>query len=249
MSNEYIIDEIREEIGILTLNRPQALNSINEQMLAELSSKIKEFNQQPKIKVIILKGIEQAFAAGIDVKELAAHFNTAKTAIQNMQDSFKSILYSQKPIIAAVSGFSLGIGTEIALACDIILAADNARFGLPELSIGLIPCFGGCGLLASRIGKAKAMDMILSGKAISADEAEKCGLISRIVTPESLQEESLKLAKRIAALPEQTVSAAKKLIIAASDSSSAAIENLSALSALESPEFRQILQSYAVQKD
>ena len=249
MSNEYIIDEIREETGIITLNRPQTLNSINEQMLQELSSKIKEYNQQKQIKVIILKGIEQTFAAGIDIKMLAAQFNNAQTIIRNMQDSVKSIRSSQKPIIAAVSGFALGIGCEIALACDIILAADNARFGLPELSIGLIPCFGGCSLLSARIGKAKAMDMILSGKAMSADEAEASGLISRVVTPESLMEESLKLAKRIAALPEHTVSNVKRIISATEDSVLSELENLSALNALESKEFQQILQSYAAKKD
>lgn len=248
MSNEYIIDEIRENIGIITINYPQALNSINEKMLQELAEKIKDYNQQKAVKVIILKGTEQAFAAGIDIKVLATNLNYTKTVFQNMQNNFQQISNSQKPIIASVSGFALGIGCEIAMACDIIIAADNARFGLPELSIGLLPSFGGCGRLVSRIGKAKAMDMILSGKAMTADEAETSGLISRVVTPEALFEESMKLAKRIAALSENVVSVAKRIIAAAEDSSVSDLENLSSLNALESSEFRQILQNHASKK-
>ncbi len=244
MSNEYIVDEIREDVGIITLNRPQTLNTVNEKMLEELAHSIRNFNQHRNIRVIVLRGIEQAFSAGLDIKALAADIDNTKTILQNMQNSFQCLIRSQKPVIAAVSGFVLGIGCEIALACDIILAADNARFGLPELSVGLLPCFGGSGRLTSRIGKAKAMDMILSGKTITADEAEFCGLISRCVTPESLAEESLKLAKRIALLPEKAVYLAKRIIAETEDSTSSDLEALSALSAIESAEFQQILQNY-----
>lgn len=248
MNFEYITSEIREDIGIVTINDPKTLNSVNSKMLHELAEKLKEYDQKKQVKVIVLKGIDKSFAAGIDVKELAANIDDAKNIIQNMQVDFNSINNTQKPLIAAVSGFALGIGCELALCCDIILATDDARFGLPELSIGLLPCFNGCRLLATRIGKAKAMDMILSGKAMSATEAESIGLISRIIAPESLEEEYIKLARRIALLPQNTIFAAKKIINSYFMSSWDSSENLCSLNSVESDEFKRILMSYASPK-
>lgn len=248
MTTEYITKEIRENIGIITLNNPQTLNSINEKMMEELTDLLQRFDKDEQVKVIVLKGIEQSFAAGLDIKTLAADLSGAKISLQKMQEEFNSVLRLQKPLIAAVSGFALGVGCELVLACDIVLATNNAKFGLPELSLGLLPCFGGCGLLATRIGKAKAMDLILTGKAMSADEAEQCGLISRIVTPESLEEEYLKVARRISMLPQDAVATAKKSICEQTLSSHLFFENLFSLNRIESEEFRQVLQAYAAKK-
>ena len=248
MKNEYLTTEIRESIGIITLNYSQTLNSINEKMMSELVEQLQEYEQNEQVKVIVLKGIEKSFAAGLDIKELANDLNDAKTSVRHMQKDFNSLLRIQKPIIAVVSGFALGAGCEIVLACDIVIAADNAKFGLPELSLGLLPCFGGCGLLAARIGKAKAMDIVLSGKAMSADEAEQAGLVSRVVTPEALDEEYLKLARRIASFSQDAVLAAKKVICEQSAPSHLFFENLFSLNRIESEEFRQILQTYAAKK-
>ena len=245
MKAEYIAAEVRENIGVITLNNPDNLNSINQKMLRELSEQITEYDQTKNVRVIVLKGIEKSFAAGIDVKSLAANLSNAKEMLQEMQDSFQVFLKTKKPLIAVVSGFALGIGCEIVMCCDIVLATDTARFGLPELSIGLLPCFGGCHLLTQTVGKAKAMDMILSGRALLAEEAEKAGIVSRIVTEESLTEEYTKLAQRIASLPQNTVLRAKKIISQSVLSDLAETENLLSLSSVESSEFKQSLMAYA----
>lgn len=249
MKTEYIAAEVRDNnIGIITLNNPQTLNSVNEQMLGEFVWQLREFNNNEQIHVIVIKGIEKSFAAGIDIKELAANIGKAKIIMRNMQHNFQTLISCRKPLIAAVSGFALGIGCEIALCCDIVLATDNARFGLPELSIGLLPCFSGCGLLTERIGRAKAADMILTGRALSADEAETAGLVSRIVTAETLEEEYIKIARRIAALPQTPVSAAKRIISEHDQKTSADLETLLCLNCIESGDFKQTLKNFASPK-
>jgi len=245
MKSDYIAAERHDNIGIITLNNAKTLNSVNEKMLEELALKIREYDNLDQVKVIILKGIEKSFATGIDIKELAENIANARAIIARMQQSFEIIKNTNKPIIAVVSGFVLGIGCEIILSCDIVLATDNARFGLPELSIGLLPCFGGCGLLSNRIGKAKAMDMILTGKAFSADEAEQIGLISRIVTESAMVEEYTKIAQRIASLPPKTVSLAKKIITNGSLHQTINTENVISLNHIESGEFKQSLLNFA----
>ena len=245
MKIDYIAAEVRENIGIITLNNPQTLNSINEKMLGELSWQIGEFEKNEQVKVVVIKGIEKSFAAGIDIKELAANLSNAQDIMRNMQKHFDTLRHARKPIIAAISGFALGIGCEIALCCDIVLATDSARFGLPELSIGLLPCFGGCRMLVERIGKAKAMDMILTGRAISAEEAESAGLISRVVSEISMSEEYTKIARRIAALPQDTVSAAKKIM---KQNEQTTLENLLALNCIESGTFKNTLLNFARKK-
>ncbi len=245
MKIDYIAAEVRENIGIITLNNPQTLNSINEKMLGELSWQIGEFEKNEQVKVMVIKGIEKSFAAGIDIKELAANLGNAQDIMRNMQKHFGTLRNARKPIIAAISGFALGIGCEIALSCDIVLASDSARFGLPELSIGLLPCFGGCQMLVERIGKAKAMDMILTGRAISAEEAESAGLVSRVVSEISMSEEYTKIARRIAALPQDTVAVAKKII---KHSEQTTLENLLALDCIESGTFKNTLLNFARKK-
>ena len=245
MNTEYIATEIQENIGIITLNNPKTLNSINEKMIMELAFKIDEFNKINNVRVIVLKGIEKSFAAGIDIKELANNIGDAGKIIKNMQHCFDSIVNSEKPIIATVSGFALGIGCEIALACDIILATDSAKFGLPELSVGLLPCFGGCSMLMNNIGRAKMTDMLLTGKAMSADEAEKSGLISRIVTEDNLTEEYTKIAQRIAMLPQNSVTTAKKSVVALTSNQGINMEKIICLSHIESGDFKQTLKNFA----
>ena len=248
MKTDFIAAEIRDELGIVTLNNPNTFNSINEKMLKELDQQLMEYDQTEKVKVIVLKGLEQSFAAGLDVKDLAENLNDAVNIIQNMQYYFQTIQSIQKPLIAAVSGFALGIGCELALSCDIILATDQSRFGLPELSIGLLPCFGGCGLLSTQIGKAKTMDIILSGRALSAEEAEQAGLISRVVTASALAEEYTKLARRLSAFPKKTVVTAKKIISSYCTQQSFSLENQLSLNQLDSEEFKQSLRRFAQKK-
>ena len=248
MNNEYIATEVRDSMGIITFNNPQTLNSVGENMLHELAEQLQIYEQDANVKVIVLKGLEQSFAAGLDIKELSANLGTVKEKIRKMQNDFCFLLNAKKPIIAAVSGFALGVGCEIALCCDIVLATDSARFGLPELSIGLLPCFGGSGLLAQRIGKAKATDMLLTGRALSAEEAERCGLISRIVTDAAMTEEYTKIARRISALPQNAVIAAKQLISGYTSNLNLFLENQLSLARLESPEFKQVLLSFGSPK-
>lgn len=245
MKTEYIATEIRESIGIITINAPHTLNAINGKILEELSRELTEFENLSQIKVVVIKGIEQSFAAGLDIKKLAENLNSAKTIMQDMQKNFQTLQNAKKPLIAVVSGFALGVGCEIAMCCDIVVATETARFGFPELSIGLLPCFGGCSTLTSRVGKAKAMDMILTGRALSAEEAEKAGLVSRVVTPESLTEEYLKIAQRIANLPQYTVLAAKQLITTQAQTQNALAENLLGLSSVESSDFKETLLDFA----
>lgn len=245
MTTEYIATEIQENIGIITLNNSKALNSINKKMITELASEIDKLNNLNDIRVIVLKGIEKSFAAGIDIKELANNISDAGNIIKSMQYCFNSIVNSEKPIIAVVSGFALGIGCEIALACDIILATDTAKFGLPELSVGLLPCFGGCSMLMNNIGRAKMMDMLLTGKAMSADDAEKSGLISRVITESSMVEEYTKIAQRIAMLPQNSVTTAKKSVAALSLNQGINMEKLICLSHIESGDFKQTLKNFA----
>ena len=248
MKTDFIAAEIRENIGLITINNPQTLNAVSDKMLQEIALQAVEYDQNNNVKVIILKGLEKSFAAGLDIKELAANYSTAKSIIQEMQSDFLRLTQIKKPLIALVSGFALGIGCEIALACDIVLATETAQFGFPEVSIGLLPCFGGCFSLTQRIGKAKAMDMILSGRALVAEEAEKVGIISRIVDASSLEEEAIKLARRLIALPQDALLSAKSVISSCANEQNNTLENLISLAFLDSSDFKNSLLHFAVQK-
>ena len=177
-----IITEVEGSVGIITFNRPDVSNAVNLEMLNDTSYQIQTWEYDDNIRAIILKGEANFFAAGIDIPELSQEISQQSLALKAWQDEFAKIANCSKPLIAAVSGYALGIGCDIALACDVILASDSAQFGYPEVSIGMVPAFGSCSKLVKRIGKAKTMEAILTGKAISAEEASLAGLISRVVS-------------------------------------------------------------------
>lgn len=213
MSYENI--EVRveaEKVGIITLNRPKALNALNDALMTELGQALKAFDADPAIGCIILTGSERAFAAGADIAAMAKY---------NFQDVYKgeyitrnweTIRQIRKPVIAAVSGFALGGGCELAMMCDFIIAADNAKFGQPEIKIGVIPGAGGTQRLPRAVGKSKAMDMALTARMMDATEAERAGLVSRIVPFEKLAEEALGAALTIASFSQIAVMAAKESV-------------------------------------
>ncbi len=241
MDNKYIAAEFHDFVGMITLNNPGTLNAVGENMLHELATQISDFEKNPEVKVIVIRGAEKSFAAGLDIKELATHQEEAKSKLHRMQTDFQALLYAKKPIISLVSGFALGIGCEIALCSDIVLATDNARFGLPELSIFLLPCFGGCRLLSQRVGKAVAADMILTGRALSAEEAERHGLVSRIVPFSALTEESVKITRRLANIPQNLLSTVKRLTNDNTVLSDLFLEQQLSLDCLDSEKFHQVL--------
>ena len=207
-----ILTEVDGNVGIITFNRPEVLNAVSLEMLNDVSYQVQTWEYDDSIRVIILKGSDKVFAAGIDIPELSQEISQQGLALKAWQDEFLKIANCSKPMIAAVSGYALGIGCDLALACDIILASDSAQFGYPEVSIGMVPAFGGCSKLVKRIGRAKTMEAVLTGKAISAEEAALAGLISRVVSLSDLSAEALRAAMRIAALPYQAVIQAKETI-------------------------------------
>lgn len=210
--NNTILTEIIGVIGIITLNRPNESNAVNLEMLNEVAYQIQEWDYDDNIKCIVIKGNDDVFAAGIDIKDLSMEVAQQSLALKAWQDEFNKIINCSKPIITAISGYALGLGCDLALAGDIILAAESAQIGYPELSIGIIPSFGGCSRLIHRIGKAKTSEMILTGKAMSAEEASACGLISRVIPLQDLFAETLRVANRIASLPYQAVLQAKETL-------------------------------------
>lgn len=213
MEYKNILVETRGAVGIISLNRPKALNAICESMLEEIASQVRDFDNDERIAAIVIKGSDKAFAAGIDIKELQAKVSTdSLEALDNTYKYFRQIDDCKKPIIAAVAGYALGIGCELALTCDIILVADNARFGQPEISLGVIPGFGATQRLTKTIGKSKTMEMILTGRALNAEEAVACGIASRIVALPDLFDESIKTAMRTTTLPHYAVILAKDAI-------------------------------------
>lgn len=201
-------------VGIITLNRPKALNALNEQLINEMNAALDGFQADPAIGCIILTGSDKAFAAGADIREMKDQ-TFAEVTANKFLHTWDHINTIQKPIIAAVAGFALGGGCEFALACDLIIAADNAKFGLPEVTLGIIPGGGGTQRLIRAVGKSKAMEMILTGRMIDAHEAERAGMVARVVAPDQLLTEALRVASRIAALSQPVIAAAKQAVNAA----------------------------------
>ena len=195
-----ILLERRGPVGIVTLNRPQALNALNAALIAEIGRAFDDLEADKGIGAIILTGSEKAFAAGADIKEMADKTYMQAYAEDFITSGWERVAQCRKPVIAAVAGFALGGGCEIAMMCDIVIAADNARFGQPEINLGTMPGAGGTQRLPRFIGKAKAMDLCLTGRMMDAAEAERLGLVSRIVPVDKLLEEAVAVAARIASL-------------------------------------------------
>jgi len=197
-SYQNILVQRRGAVGIVTLNRPQALNALNAALISELAAALDDFEADPEIGAIVLTGSEKAFAAGADVKEMAAK-NYPEIYLEDfITRGWERVGQCRKPVVAAVAGFALGGGCEIAMMCDIVVAADTARFGQPEITLGTMPGAGGTQRLTRFVGKAKAMDLCLTGRMMDAAEAERAGLVSRIVPAADLLSEAIKIADRIA---------------------------------------------------
>ena len=207
--------EVRTEagkVGIVTLNRPKALNALNDQLMDELGAALKAFDADPAIGCIIVTGSERAFAAGADIAAMAKYSFVDVYGGDYITRNWETIRSIRKPVIAAVSGFALGGGCELAMMCDFIIAADNAKFGQPEIKIGVIPGAGGTQRLPRAVGKSKAMDMALTGRMMDAAEAERAGLVSRVVPYDKLMDEALGAAIIIAGFSQIAVMAAKESV-------------------------------------
>lgn len=200
MNYEAILVEIKNKVGVITLNRPKALNALNDQLMNELGHALNELDQNEQIGCIVLTGSEKAFAAGADISLMANY-----TFMDAFNDNFitrnwEQIRQIRKPVIAAVAGYALGGGCELAMMCDFIIAADNAKFGQPEIKLATIPGAGGTQRLPRAISKSKAMDLCLTARMMDAAEAERAGLVSRVVAPEKLMEETMAAAETIASM-------------------------------------------------
>lgn len=211
MAYDNILVETNGRVGVVTLNRPKALNALNSALIAELGRAIDAFEADAGIGCIILTGSERAFAAGADIKEMQA-LTFPATYVDDFITSWERLSRCRKPVVAAVAGYALGGGCEIAMMCDIILAADNARFGQPEIQLGIMPGAGGSQRLTRAVGKAKAMEMVLTGRTLTAEEADRYGLVSRVVPLASLREEAMKVADVIAGLSLTAAMMAKESV-------------------------------------
>ena len=199
MAFETIIVDTRGKVGLITLNRPKALNALNRQVLDELLAALQAFETNASVGAIVLTGSEKAFAAGADIKEMQTK-TYVDVYLEDMFVGWEGVARIRKPIIGAVAGYALGGGCELAMMCDFIIAADNAKFGQPEITLGVMPGMGGSQRLTRFVGKSKAMDMCLTGRMMDAAEAERSGLVSRVVPLGDLIEETMKAAGKIAEL-------------------------------------------------
>ena len=218
MSYQNIIVETKGRVGVIRLDRPQALNALNRALIEELTSAIDAFEADDAIGCILMTGSDKAFAAGADIKEMADN-TFIEAYLGNFAADWHAPTRARKPIVAAVAGFALGGGCELAMQCDLIIAADNAKFGQPEIKLGVIPGIGGTQRLTRAVGKAKAMDLILTGRMMDAAEAERCSLVARVVPAASLMDEAMKVADTIANMSLPSVLAAKESVNAAFESS------------------------------
>jgi len=211
MTYANILVETHGRVGLIRLNRPQALNALNGALIAELNQALEGFESDPAIGAMVLTGSEKAFAAGADIKEMQDR-TFADVFLGDFIARWEDVSRTRKPIIAAVAGFALGGGCEMAMMCDFILAADTAKFGQPEIKLGVIPGAGGTQRLTRFVGKSKAMEMVLTGRMMDAAEAERAGLVSRIVPADKLIDEALKTAAAIAAFSASAVYAGKESV-------------------------------------
>ena len=218
MAYETLIVETRGAVGLIQLNRPKALNALNGQVIAELNRALDAFDADAAVACVVLTGSEKAFAAGADIKEMAER-DFADAYGSDFIGPWGRIAHHRKPVIAAVAGYALGGGCELAMACDFIIAADTAKFGQPEITIGTMPGFGGTQRLPRAVGKAKAMDWCLTGRMIDAAEAEKAGLVSRVVPADRLLDETMAIATQIASYSLPVVMKVKEAVNRAYESS------------------------------
>ena len=211
MSYENIIVESRGKVGLIRLNRPAALNALSRALVHDLTRALDAFEADTNIGCIVITGSDKAFAAGADIKEMAEK-TFADAFLGDFAASWDRAATVRKPVIAAVAGFALGGGCELAMQCDLIIAADNAKFGQPEIKLGIIPGIGGTQRFTRAVGKAKAMDIMLTGRMMDVEEAERAGLVARIVPLASLLDEVVKVAETIASLSLPSVLAAKEAV-------------------------------------
>lgn len=212
MAYETIIVEIEDHVALIKLNRPDALNALNAQLLGELSKALKAAEENDKVRCIVLTGSDKAFAAGADIKEMSEKSFVDVFGTDLFGDEVAQILKCRKPLIAAVAGYALGGGCELAMMCDFIIAADTAKFGQPEINLGVVAGIGGTQRLTRFCGKSKSMDMHLTGRFMDAAEAERAGLVSRVVPAKKLMEEALGAAHKITAKSMITVMAVKEAV-------------------------------------
>lgn len=211
MSYELILTETRGRVGLITLNRPKVMNALNHQLVQEVMDALESFDAQEDVGAMVITGSEKAFAAGADIKEMAGKSSSEMKAV-DYTAVFDRIRKIGKPVIAAVSGWALGGGCEVALSCDMIVASETAKFGQPEITIGVIPGAGGTQRLTRAVGKAIAMEMILNNRTLTAQEASQFGLVNRVVPVGTFLDETLKLAGEIASRPPLAIRAAKRMI-------------------------------------
>ena len=215
MAYETLLLEPHDGVAVIRLNRPQALNALNGQLMDELTAALDAAEADDAVRCIVITGSDRAFAAGADIKEMASKGYVDVYREDFTPRNWERVTRCRKPVIAAVAGYALGGGCELAMMCDFIIAADNAKFGQPEITLGVSPGAGGTQRLTRLIGKSKAMDMILTGRMMDADEAERSGLVSRVVPLASLMEEVLATAAKIAALSPVSLMLTKEMVNAA----------------------------------
>jgi enoyl-CoA hydratase len=211
MTYENIVVETKGRVGIIRFNRPQALNALNKALIAELTQAIEAFDADDKIGCMLITGGDKAFAAGADIKEMVDK-PFIEAYLGDFVSNWNGAAKARKPIVAAVAGFALGGGCELAMQCDVVIAADTAKFGQPEIKLGVIPGIGGTQRLTHAVGKAKAMDLILTGRIMDAAEAEKSGLVARVVPAANLMDEATKVADTIANMSLPSVLAGKEAV-------------------------------------
>jgi enoyl-CoA hydratase len=212
MTNEYIITEVHEKVGLIRLNRPKALNALNSTLMGELAIALETFDQAEEIGAMVITGDERAFAAGADIKEMSGKSSIDMLYRDNISSTWDRLRSIKKPILAAVSGWCLGGGSELALACDMIVASETAKFGQPEINLGILPGAGATQRIPRAVGKAIAMEMILNNRTLSAEEAYQFGLVNRVYPVESYLEKAIELAQEIAVRAPVAIRLAKEAI-------------------------------------
>lgn len=230
MEFETIRVESNQAVGTITLNRPASMNAVCAAMLFELTRAIEALDADESVRVVVLRGAEGCFAAGTDMSEFVGRFGDDAERGNVYARAVRAFAACAKPIVAGVAGYAFGGGLELVLMSDVVIAADNARFGFPEITLGILPQMGGVAMLTNRVGRAKAADMLLTGRHIGVEEALACGLVSRLVDGADLEDEVAETARRIAAMPALGVKLAKQAVLAACASRAEGEESFALLS-------------------